>query len=64
MRGPFAKVIGMTAEPFMNIEEDQQKFTNDDFMLINLELAEGENDEGDAVSPPAKKANKATAGKT
>ena len=82
MWGPFAKVIGMTAEAFVNLEEDQQKvaiesienearynievkFTNDGFKLTNLELAQGKNnDEGDTVSCPTKKAKKATAGKT
>ena len=72
----------MTAEAFVNLEEDQQKvaiesienearyiievkFTNDGFKLTNLELSQGKNnDEGDTVSSPTKKAKKATAGKT
>ena len=38
------------------------KFTNDGFKLTNLELAQGKNnDEGDKVSFPTKKAKKATA---
>ena len=40
------------------------KFTNSGFKLTNLELAGKDNDEGDAVSPPATKAKKTAAGKT
>jgi hypothetical protein len=78
---PFAKVIGMTAEAFVKLEEEQQKvafeninseacysivvkFTNHEFKLTNLELARGDNDEGDAMFPPAKKAKKAATAKT
>jgi hypothetical protein len=78
---PFAKVIGMTAEAFVKLEEEQQKvefkninseacynivvkFTNHEFKLTNLELARGDNDEGDAMFSPAKKAKKAAAAKT
>jgi len=35
------------------------KFTNDGFKLTNLELTGEDDAEGDAVSPPAKKAKKA-----
>ena len=38
------------------------KFTNDWFKPTNLELAEEDNDEGNAASPSAKKAKKTAAG--
>mmetsp|Transcript_16644 Transcript_16644/g.38516 ORF Transcript_16644/g.38516 Transcript_16644/m.38516 type:complete len:83 (-) Transcript_16644:119-367(-) len=73
MRELFEKLIRMTANTFVELEEEQKmdamensdskarynivvNFTEKGFKLTNLERARGDNDEGDAVSPPAKKA--------